>query len=103
MTIADIKQHLIGQLHGGSLNKIRNIEYAFERAATSVLSSIKPVDSERESALSSLIYDDIFNYALPSDFGYIIDLRPQDNRNSVDASSRRYSEPFDLKKAITNK
>src|SRR3990167_5362484 len=100
MTITDVKTHLTGILHGSTLNKVRNIEYALERAATNVLANIKPTDSERETALTSLIYDDIYNYALPSDFGHIIDLRPQETRGSADQGQRRYAMPFDLGKAI---
>lgn len=103
MTIQDVKSHLTGMLHGGTLNKVRNIEYALERAANNVLANIKPVDSEREAALTSLIYDDIYNYALPSDFGVIIDLRPQEPRDTLDSASRRYAEPFDLRKSLASK
>lgn len=103
MTITDVKTHLTGMLHGGTLNKVRNFEYALERAAANLLANIKPVDSEREAALTSLIYDDIYNYALPSDFGWLNDLRPQGERTHLEAASRRFAEPFDLKKALTNK
>lgn len=103
MTIQSVKSHLTGMLHGGTLNKVRNIEYALERAANNVLANIKPVDSEREAALTSLIYDDIYNYALPSDFGVIIDLRPQEPRDTLDSASRRYAEPFDLRKSLATK
>src|SRR3990167_10789057 len=103
MTIQDVKNHLTGMLHGGTLNKIRNLEHAFERAAANVLANIKPVDSERETALTSLIYDDIYNYPLPSDFGGIIDIKPQDTRTALDVSSRRFAEPFDLRKSIADK
>ena len=103
MTITEVKNHLIGILHGGTLSKVRNFEYALERAAANVLANIKPVDSERETALTSLIYDDIYNYALPDGFGWIIDLRPQEVRGSLESAARRYAEPFDLKKALVNK
>src|SRR3990167_346802 len=103
MTISDVKSHLTGLLHGGTLNKVRNIEYALERAVYNLLANIKPVDSEREAALASLIYDDIYNYPLPSDFGWMIDLRPQETRQNSEIASRRYAEPFDRKKGLTDK
>lgn len=102
MTIQDVKTHLTGILHGGTLSKVRNFEYALERAAANVLAHIKPVDSERENALTSLIYDDVYNYPLPADFGWIIDLRPQ-VRQSYDVGARRYAETFDVKKALANR
>ena len=103
MTISEVKNHISAKLHGGTLNKVRNIEHAFERASNNLLANIKPIDSERIAALTSLIYDDIYNYALPSDFGTIIDLYPQDNRSSFDVAARRFSQPFDLKKAFASK
>lgn len=103
MTITEVKNHISAKLHGGTLNKVRNIEHAFERASNNLLANIKPIDSERIAALTSLIYDDIYNYALPSDFGTIIDLYPQDNRGSFDVAARRFSQPFDLKKAFASK
>ena len=103
MTITEVKNHLTGILHGGTLNKVRNIEHALERAAGSVLANIKPVDSERETGLTSLIYDDVFNYPLPSDFGWIADLRPQGQRTHLESASRRYAEPFDLQKMVSQR
>ena len=104
MTISDVKSHLTGMLHAGSsLEKVRNLYYALERAATNVNANIKPVDSERETSLTSLVYDDVYNYPLPSDFGTFIDLIPQGNRSSHDAGRRQFSQPFDLQKALKNK
>lgn len=103
MTIAEVKNHLAAMLHGSTLSKVRNFEYALERATMNLLANIKPVDSERETALTSLIYDDIYNYPLPADFGWIIDLRPQGIRTSQEQSARRYAEPFDLQKALAQK
>ena len=64
MTVSDIKTNLTGMLHGGTLNKVRNFEYACERAANIALAKIDPNETERLAALSSLIYDDVFNYPL---------------------------------------
>ena len=90
-------------LHGGSLNKVQNVEMAIERAGNTLLSKIDPIDSIRVAALASTIHDDIYNYALPSDFKKIIDLYPQDDRNSYDTANRKYISNFDLTKAITAK
>lgn len=90
-------------LHGGTLNKVRNIEMMFERANNNLLSKIDPVDTIRTAPLTATIHDDIYNYALPSDFKGLIDLYPQDNRNSRDTGLRVSAEPFDLKKLLANK
>src|SRR3990167_6395968 len=96
MTVTQIKENLSAMLHGGTLNKVRNIESLFERAANTLLSKIDPVDTQRIAPLASTIHDDIYNYALPSDYKNIIDLYPQSNRNTLDSASRRLAERFDL-------
>lgn len=103
-TILEIKNHLVGKLHAGSaLRKVSNINHAFERAALNVLSSIKPLDSERNQPLSALVYDDVYNMPLPTDFGWPIDLAPSGDRLSYDIASHRLAQDFDLRKAILNK
>lgn len=104
MTITDVKNHLVGMMHAGSsLNKVRNLYYALERASNNVLANIKPIDSERTASIASLIYDDIYNYPLPSDFGWPIDLLPQGTRNNSDDAARRFARDFDLLKGIRDK
>lgn len=99
----DIKANLIGMLHGGTLKKVRNPELAMGRAANTMLSRIKPLETERTVGLNSLVYDDQFNYPLPSDFSEIIDLIPQDVRNSSDKATRINFATFDLQKMLKNK
>src|SRR3990167_2416105 len=101
-TITDLKASLTGIGHGGTLNKIRNIEALFERAANTMLANIHPIETERIAALSNAVHDDVYNYTAPSDFKTIIDLLPQDNRDSLDTSKRRYPERFDARKLISN-
>ena len=103
LTITQRKENLSAQLHGGSLNRVRNIEALFERSANTLLSKLDPIDTMRIAALTNTIHDDVYNYSLPSDFKKIIDLYPQDNRNSSDTAGRRYAEKFDLTKALANK
>lgn len=103
MTIQDVKSNLSAMLHGGTLNKVRSIDLLLERSANNLLSKIDPIDTERVAALSSVVHDDIYNYTLPSDYKKIIDLYPQDDRNSYDLAGRVYAASFDLSKAITEK
>lgn len=103
MLISAVKTNLTGMLHGGSLNKIRNIEELFERCANTILTNIDPIETERTVALTSVIYDDIYNYALPSDYKKIYDLLPQDERETGDVAIRYSSQRFDLKKAFAQK
>ncbi len=90
-------------LHGGTLNKVRNLEALFERVGNKVLAQIDPIETERIVALSQSVHDNLNNYALASDFKSLIDLYPQANRTNADQAARRFAEPFDLLKALTNK
>ena len=103
MDITITKEHISAMLHGGSLNKVRNFEYACERAAGIVLANLDPIETERNNPLNQVIHDDLNNYSLPSDFKKIIDLYPQADRSRLDSGKRVYAERFDLTKALTNK
>lgn len=99
-TILQVKEHLTGMGHGGTLKKIRNIEALLERAGNNVLSRIDPVDSIRTTPLTNAVHDSVYDYPLPSDFGKIIDLIPQDDRTGSDKPMRRHAQFFDLKKGL---
>lgn len=101
--VSAIKNHLIGLSHGGTLKRVRNIEEMFERSASRFLLKCHPLESIRLGTLSSTIHDDVYNYPLQSDFGSLIDLIPQDNRESWDVAVRNNAGKFDLEKAIKNK
>ncbi len=103
MTIQDAKANLSAQLHGGTLNRVRNVEMLFERTANTLLSRIDPIDTMRTAALASTIHDDIYNYSAPSDFKSIVDLYPQDNRQSHDTSVRNQAKAFDLRRMLQNR
>ena len=89
--------------HGSTLNKVRNENSLFERAASKFLTKCKPMETMRIAALTSTIHDDIYNYALPTDYNALIDLIPQDNRNSWDMAFRKKAGKFDLQAAISNR
>lgn len=103
MNIADFNSNLSAQLHGGTLNKVRNVEMLLERAANTMLAKIDPVSTIRSAPLAQTIHDDFYTYPLPSDYKKIIDLAPQDNRDNKDTSNRRYAESFDVGKALQSK
>lgn len=102
-SVTQIKESLIGMGHGGTLNKVRNQEALFERVAGKFLLKCKPLETMRLGTLAGTIHDDFYNYALPADFGSLIDLIPQDNRNNWDSAFRRGAGQFDLEKAIKQK
>jgi len=102
-TIQEVKNNMIPLLHGGSLNKVRAFEEACERAANNVISKIKLLESIRVASLSQTVHDNLFDYALPSDYYSIIDLYPESERDSFDTSRRVSAKSFDLKKMLSCK
>lgn len=102
-TFTQVKEHLTGMGHGGTLKKVRNVEAMFERSAARFLLKVHPLESVRYAALTSLVYDDFYNYSLPTDFGSLIDLIPDQDRNSWDSAFRNPAGQFDLQKAIRNR
>lgn len=102
-TVTQVKESLSAMLHGGTLNRVRNIEAMFKRATDTMLSKIDPVETIRVAPLVNMVHDDIYNYSLPSDYGKLIDLFPQDNRQFTDVSVRRPALDFDLKRALQQK
>lgn len=90
-------------LHGGSLNKVRNIDMALERAANTMLSKCHPIETIRVASLTQTVHDELDQYSLPSDYRDIIDLYPQADRNLFDSGIRQGAEPFQLQKALENR
>ena len=103
MTVGDLKFNLKRMLHGANENYIGDIPMLMERAANTMLAKIDPMSTIRVGALPSVVHDDIYNYALPSDFKKPIDLYPQDDRNDADKARRKFAEDFDLNKALEEK
>lgn len=102
-TVAQIDEHLIGMGHSGTLNKVRSKEAMYERAASIFSLKHKTLEQIRTMALASTIHDDFYNYAVPTDFGSVIDLSPQDNQTSWDKAYRTLAGEFNLQKAVTDK
>lgn len=102
-TIAQIKTHLEGMSGGASIDDVVGVYEIMERSANTMLAKIDPIETERKSALSGLVYDDVYNYHLPRDYKEMIDLMPQANRTNDDRVSRAYAERFDALKKLENK
>lgn len=101
-TVQQIKTHLIGLGHSGTLKKVRNIEAMMERSAASYNLKCHALESMRVAILSAFVHDNLNNYALPSDFGSIIDLTPEGDRGLWDKAFRDGAGRFDREKAIKN-
>lgn len=102
-TITEIKSHLTGLGHGGTLNKVRNIDELFERVAARLILKLHILELLCDVELSSTIHDDVFNYTLPYNFGNLVDLIPDYNRQSWDDIFRDTAGQFDRQKAYKNR
>ena len=99
-SIAELKTDLEGRLHGTSLNKVQNINGLINQTAKTIVSDIDAAETKRTVQITNAIYDQVFDYQLPSDVKgiKIVDVKPQSNRNISDNFSQRYSEQFDMYK-----
>jgi hypothetical protein len=103
MLVSDLKFNVKRMLHGASESSIGDFEMMMERAANTMLSKVDLLSTMRTVPLNNVVHDDIYNYALPSDFKKPIDLYPQDSRYAGDKAGRRFAESFDLSKALEEK
>jgi hypothetical protein len=101
ISINELESHLIGLSHGGTLNKVRNKYYLYNRVANNVLSKIKPLESIRVSQL--VVATDNYDYTLPSDFYSLIGIYPQGERNWSEEGERNTIEDFDRLKKIDDR
>lgn len=99
-TIGAVKEHLIGMGHSGTLSRVRNFEAMCERAANTMLLKVKPLELMYVTELNQAVHDQIYDYALQSYFGGLIDIYPADNRDSLDEGDRVYAQTFDRRKGI---
>ena len=102
-TIAEIKNHLAGMGGGASIDDVVNLYPLMERVVNVLLARLDPIETERTQALSQAVHDDLQNYPLPADYKKVIDIAPQDDRQSLDRAARRYMEPFAAELALRNK
>jgi hypothetical protein len=102
-TLTELETHLVGMGHGGSLNKVRNRYALYERAANNMRSKVDVVTTIRSGSLSQAVHDEQAVYAVPSDFGKIIDLYPSGKRTSGDFGRLTDAVSASLLKQIRDK
>lgn len=94
-TIAQIKTKITSRLHGTTLNKISDFYTICQDAAETMLLRVDPQETIRRTGLTNAVYDNVFEYSLPSDFKTPADLNPQANNEQVNNSlNRTYSKEF---------
>jgi hypothetical protein len=98
--ITQLKSDLEGITHGTTLNQIRNVDGAINRAGRQLLLDIDPQETIRIAPISNPIYDRIYDYPAPPDLkgNKVIDIRPQSERHLRDNYLQLYSKDFDIGK-----
>lgn len=76
-TISQIKTTISSRLHGTTLNKLSDFNTICKDAAENMLSRIDPQETGRTALLSNAVYDQVYDYAVPTDFKSPIDIRKQ--------------------------
>ena len=102
-TVGNLKTDLTAALHGTTLNKVQSVNAIIQRAASTLLLEVDPQETIRINQLTSPIFNQVYDYALPTDLkgNAIIDIRPQANRTLLDRYLQEYNQAFDINKAFT--
>ena len=102
MNIADFKTRLEQKIHGRDLNKVQDVNNLIYEAAGNVLLRIDPAETKRVVNLTNGLFDEVYNYAAPTDLkgDRIISLRPQVNIKPSDNFHQVYGQEFSLYKTI---
>lgn len=98
--VTKLQSDLAGVLHGTTINQITNIYGIYNRAASQFLLECDPNESIRMIPFPSVIYNAVYDYALPSDVkgNKIVDIQPQIDRTSIDLWTQSYIQQFDIAK-----
>lgn len=96
-TVGQLKSTIARKLHGTTLNKIGDFYTICRDAGELFLGRIDPQETARKAVLTNPVYDQVYDYAIPSDFKAPIDLYPQNKENRSDTTpelSRTFSKQF---------
>lgn len=102
-TVQQLKADLIASLHGTNLNKVQSPDAMIQRASSELLLELDPMETKRILPLTTPIFYQVYDYALPVDLKgtKIVDIRPQANRTLLDRYVQQYGQSFDITKAYT--
>jgi len=77
-SVTDLKTDLSGLVNATDVSSVPNITYLINRAARKVVSDLDIAECKRIAQVTSPIYGQVYNYALPSDLksNRIVDIRP---------------------------
>lgn len=97
-TIGNIKTAITPRLHGTTLNKLGDFNLICKEASELVVNRIDLQETRRRALLPNAVYDQVYDYALPSDFKAPISLNKQANNIYNADQSRTYSVEFNNNK-----
>ena len=99
-TIADAESNLESKIHSAVITQLNDVYGTMFEAAAVVLNAIDPRGTKRKTSLTNALYDQVYNYVLPSDLkaDAVIDIRPQTIRNLTDDLLQVSSRDFDRNK-----
>lgn len=102
-TVGQLKTDLENSLHGTTLNKVQGVNQMIQRAASTLLLDVDPLETIRLVTLATPIFNSVYDYALPNDLKgtKVIDIRPQANRTLLDRYVQGYNQDFDVAKSYT--
>lgn len=97
-SIANIKTTISSRLHGTTLNKLGDFFLICKDASEIMTNRIDLQEARRRALLPNAIYDQVYDYSLPSDFKAPISLNKQANNIYNGDQSRTYSNQFNNQK-----
>lgn len=97
-TIGNEKDTISSRLHGTTLNKIGDFYILCKEAGEAMTNRIDLQEARRRALLPNAVYDQVYDYALPSDFKAPISLNKQANNRTNRNQSRTYSNQFNNNK-----
>jgi hypothetical protein len=87
VTMAQLKSDITPMLKGTSLRQVTDFYGTAAKAANRMLARISPIETRRTATFTTPFWDNVNDYALPTDFKQGIDIRPQANRQDMPGSS----------------
>lgn len=97
-TIGNIKTTISSRLHGTTLNKLGDFYEICKDAAEIVINRIDLQETRRRALLPNAVYDQVYDYSLPSDFKAPISLNDQANKINNLNQIRTFSNQFNDKR-----
>lgn len=87
VTVSQLKADITRMMKGTSLREVGDFYGTAAAAANRMLARIDTEETRRTVTAASPFYDNVQDYALPSDYKRMLDIRPQANRQSMPGRS----------------